>query len=360
MGSGPPTEIDVAPTLGWPHAVHVNPRIGWPNVPRETLDWPRRAATLTAQPAQAPPAPAIRPPGPRRAHFDEDEFAAPPTEPDVDVSREAGHHARLPSPAAPRVFVVANQKGGVGKTTTVVNLAAALALGGLRVLVVDLDPQGNASTALGIDHPSGTPGTYEVLLDGAAIADHVVNSPEAPGLKVLPATIDLAGAEIALVSVVARENRLNRSVAAYLADHPVDYAFLDCPPSLGLLTLNALVAASEILIPIQCEYYALEGVSQLMRTINLVKGELNDRLRLTTVMLTMYDARTRLAAQVADEVRQHFPAETLTTVIPRSVRISEAPSYGQTVLTYHPDSAGSVSYLAAASEIADRGAKEKQ
>jgi chromosome partitioning protein len=225
--------------------------------------------------------------------------------------------------------------------------------------VIDLDPQGNASTALGIDHPPGTPGTYEVLLEGAAIADHIVDSPEAAGLRVLPAAIDLAGAEIALVSIVAREGRLSRALRAFLGKHEVDYVFLDCPPSLGLLTVNALVAASEILIPIQCEYYALEGVSQLMRTINVVKGELNNGLRLTTVLLTMYDARTRLAAQVADEVRQHFPAETLATVIPRSVRISEAPSYGQTVLTYHPDSAGSVSYLAAASEVATRGAKGK-
>ena len=254
--------------------------------------------------------------------------------------------------------MVANQKGGVGKTTTTVNIAAALALGGLSVLVVDLDPQGNASTALGIDHPVGTIGTYEVLIDGATMADYVVDSPEAPGLKVLPATIDLAGAEIELVSIVARENRLLRAVRGYLRDHPTDYVFLDCPPSLGLLTLNALVAATEILIPIQCEYYALEGVSQLMRTINVVKGELNEELRLTTVLLTMYDARTRLAAQVADEVRKHFAEQTLPTVIPRSVRISEAPSYGQTVLAYHPDSAGSVSYLAAAHEIARRGAKE--
>ena len=177
------------------------------------------------------------------------------------------------------------------------------------------------------------------------MADHVVESAEAPGLRVLPATIDLAGAEIELVSMVARENRLLRALKAYLADQPCDYVFLDCPPSLGLLTLNALVAANEILIPIQCEYYALEGVSQLMRTINLVKGELNDSLRLSTVLLTMFDGRTRLAAQVANEVRTHFAAETLPTVIPRSVRISEAPSYGQTVLTYHPDSAGAVSYL---------------
>jgi chromosome partitioning protein len=303
----------------------------------------------------------FRPPGPRRARFDIDEFATTPEEPDrSSVSRETQDVLPLlPRPAEPRIFVVANQKGGVGKTTTTVNIAAALALGGLSVLVVDLDPQGNASTALGVDHPVGTIGTYEVLIDGVTMADHVLDSPEAPGLKVLPATIDLAAAEIELVSIVARENRLLRAVRGYLRDHPTDYVFLDCPPSLGLLTLNALVAATEILIPIQCEYYALEGVSQLMRTINVVKGELNEELRLTTVLLTMYDARTRLAAQVADEVRKHFAEQTLPTVIPRSVRVSEAPSYGQTVLTYHPDSAGSVSYLAAAHEIARRGgAKE--
>jgi chromosome partitioning protein len=299
-----------------------------------------------------------RPPGPRRARFDQDEFDAPDSTAD-DLLRRQGSPPRrsLPRPPAPRVFVVANQKGGVGKTTTAVNLAAALSLGGLDVLVVDLDPQGNASTALGIDHAPGTPGTYEVLIEGAAIADHVVASPEAPQLSVLPATIELAGAEIQLVSIVARENRLRKALRAYLADHPVDYVFLDCPPSLGLITLNGLVAASEILIPIQCEYYALEGVSQLVRTINLIKGELNEGLEVSTVLLTMYDARTRLAAQVADEVRAYFTEQTLPTVIPRSVRISEAPSYGQTVLTYHPDSAGAVSYLEAAQEIARRGAE---
>ena len=301
-----------------------------------------------------------RPPGPRRAKFDRDEFdngdveEAQPRTPAAVSPPAPG----LPRPAATRVFVVANQKGGVGKTTTSVNLAAGLALGGLNVLVLDLDPQGNASTALGVEHSPGTPGTYEVLIEGSPIADNVVTSPEAPHLQVLPATIDLAGAEIQLVSMVARENRLRKALRAYLSDHPVDYVFLDCPPSLGLITLNALVAASEILIPIQCEYYALEGVSQLVRTINLVKGELNEDLEVSTVLLTMYDARTRLAAQVADEVRSYFAEQTLPTVIPRSVRISEAPSYGQTVLTYHPDSAGAVSYLQAAREIAHRGAKD--
>ncbi|MDN5725262.1 MAG: ParA family protein [Propionibacteriales bacterium] len=266
------------------------------------------------------------------------------------VSRET-----LPRPSVARVIVVANQKGGVGKTTTAVNLAAALALGGLRILVVDMDPQGNASTALGVEHGDGVAGTYEVLIDGEAIDDLAHPSTEAGDLRVLPATVNLAGAEIELVSMVARENRLAKALAKYLATNQADYVILDCPPSLGLLTLNALVAATEILIPIQCEYYALEGVSQLMNTINLVKGELNDELVLGTVMLTMFDARTRLAAQVADEVRTHFGPETLRTVIPRSVRISEAPSYGQTVLSHHPESVGAQCYLDAAREIAERG-----
>jgi chromosome partitioning protein len=279
-----------------------------------------------------------------------------------DVSRETGAPTigEMPKPGNPRIMVVANQKGGVGKTTTAVNLAAALALGGLSVLVVDLDPQANASTALGIDHPRGRPGTYEVLINGDALATHWAESPEADGLRVLPATVDLAGAEIELVSVVARENRLNRALDSYLQEHPTDYVLLDCPPSLGLLTINALVAANEVLIPIQCEYYALEGVSQLVNTIDLVAGELNNHLRLSTVLLTMYDARTRLAAQVADEVRAYFTEQTVDAVIPRSVRISEAPSYGQTVFSYHPESAGAVSYLEAAGEIAHRGAEENR
>ena len=296
---------------------------------------------------------------PRRVAYDTEEFTPTPTElPDAaaSVSRET---PRLPAPDATRVIVIANQKGGVGKTTTAVNLAAGLASGGLSVLVIDLDPQGNASTALGIPHESGIAGTYEVLIDGASIERHVQPSPESDNLWVLPATIDLAGAEIGLVDVPGRESRLLRAIERLVARHRIDYIFIDCPPSLGLLTLNALVAAQELLVPIQCEYYALEGVSQLLRTIDLVKGTMNDRLRLSTIVLTMFDARTRLSAQVANEVRTHFAAETLPTAIPRSVRVSEAPSYGQTVITYHRASAGAQAYLAAAEELARRGAPAK-
>ncbi|MDT0267105.1 ParA family protein [Streptomyces sp. DSM 44915] len=266
--------------------------------------------------------------------------------------------AALPRPAETRIMVVANQKGGVGKTTTTVNLAASLALHGARVLVIDLDPQGNASTALGIDHHADVPSIYDVLVESKPLSDVVQPVRDVEGLFCAPATIDLAGAEIELVSLVARESRLQRAISDY--EQPLDYVLIDCPPSLGLLTVNALVAGAEVVIPIQCEYYALEGLGQLLRNVELVRGHLNPKLHVSTILLTMYDGRTRLASQVADEVRGHFGNEVLRTNIPRSVRISEAPSYGQTVLTYDPGSSGSLSYLEAAREIALRGAIPQQ
>ena len=284
---------------------------------------------------------------------------------DTPIAREAeaalaalsrgGHE--LPRPDRTRTFVVANQKGGVGKTTTTVNIAAALAQAGAKVLVVDLDPQGNASTAFNIDHHSEIPSIYDVLIERYTMEEIVQAVEDVPNLYCAPATIDLAGAEIELVSMVARESRLQRALAGYQGD--MDYIFIDCPPSLGLLTVNALVAGNEVLIPIQCEYYALEGLSQLLRNIELVRAHLNTNLYVSTILLTMYDARTRLASQVADEVRTHFPEQVLQSAVPRSVRISEAPSYMQTVMTYDPASTGALAYREAAREIAERWAEQE-
>ena len=253
-----------------------------------------------------------------------------------------------------RVFTVSNQKGGVGKTTTAVNLASALADLGAKVLVIDLDPQGNASTALGVAHSADTKSIYDVLINDLPFGEIVQDSPESENLRCAPSTIHLAGAEIELVSQVAREFRLRRALEEYLRDNPVDFVIIDCPPSLGLLTINAFTAASEVLIPIQCEYYALEGLSQLLGSIQMIQKHLNPELHLSTILLTMYDARTRLAQQVADEVRTHFPQQVLNAVIPRSVRVSEAPSFGQTVISYDGTSAGAVAYREAAVEIAQR------
>jgi len=267
---------------------------------------------------------------------------------------------RMPRPSRRRILTVANQKGGVGKTTSTVNLAAALALHGIRVLVIDLDPQGNASTALGVDHHLGTPSVYEALLDEISLAEAAVPSTASPDLLCVPATIDLAGAEIELVSMVAREHRLKQALVPEVLDElNVDYVFVDCPPSLGLLTVNALVAADEVLIPIQCEYYALEGLGQLLSNIDLVRSHLNTELHVSTILLTMYDGRTKLADQVTNEVRSHFGPTVLRTVIPRSVKVSEAPGYSQTVLAYDPGSRGAMSYVDAAREIAEAGAKRR-
>lgn len=285
------------------------------------------------------------------------------------IARELAHENRrrerllgreLPKPEKTRVFTVSNQKGGVGKTTTTVNIAAALAAAGLNVLVIDIDPQGNASTALGIEHHADVDSIYDVLINDVALEDVIAQCPDISNLICAPATIHLAGAEIELVSLVAREQRLRRAIDVYAkvrekkGEPRLDYIFIDCPPSLGLLTVNAFCAAGEVLIPIQCEYYALEGLSQLLKNIEMIQKHLNADLVVSTILLTMYDGRTNLAAQVAAEVRQHFPNQVLGAVVPRSVRISEAPSYQQTVMTYDPSSSGALSYLEAAAEIAER------
>jgi chromosome partitioning protein len=342
------------------------PGLGWPAPPVPRGTGKHRSPVRAAE--AAVPAPAV-------ADFGESDprgsggTDAPPAPPrpasdsnlDTPIARAA--RAALaarggpawPRPGACRVITIANQKGGVGKTTTAVNIAASMALHGLRVLVIDLDPQGNASTALDVEHRSGTTSIYNVLVDGQPLSGVVKPAASIPQLYCAPATIDLAGAEIELVPMVARESRLVRALAGFDSSG-FDYIFIDCPPSLGLLTVNALVAAPEVLIPIQCEYYALEGLEQLLRTVDLVKSHLNPGLAVSTILLTMFDGRTRLASQVADEVREHFGGIVLSSIIPRSVRVSEAPSYGQSVMTYDPGSSGAQAYLEAAREMVHRKA----
>jgi len=265
----------------------------------------------------------------------------------------------MPTPLKTRIFTVANQKGGVGKTTSAVNVAAALAMGGLKVLVIDLDPQGNACTALGIDR-NANPGMYEVLVDEVPLAKTIQKVAGFPHLECAPANRELAGAEIALVTYVARESILKGALHRYLEERAqrgdrLDYVIIDCPPSLGLLTINALTAAEEVLVPIQCEYYSLEGISLLMETLSKIQKALNPLVRVSTILLTMFDSRTRLANDVADDVRRHFPNELIDIPIPRAVRVSEAPSFNQTVMTYDATSPGAIAYMGVAREIAERG-----
>lgn len=268
-----------------------------------------------------------------------------------------GLKGTFPKPNQTRILTIANQKGGVGKTTSAVNLAASMALAGLNVLVIDLDPQGNASTAFGIDHWDDASGSFDVLLDGEPIADMMSAAPGFESLWVLPATLDLAGADIEMITSVDEMERpflLKKALEVFLADHDIDYVFVDCPPSLGMLTINALAAVSEVLIPIQCEFYALEGVQQLLRTIEFARERLNPELDVSTVLLTMYNSTTNLSQSVVGEVREFFGEKVLSTVIPRSTYVAEAPSFGQSVMTYDPGSTGAVAYLAAAREIAER------
>jgi chromosome partitioning protein len=259
------------------------------------------------------------------------------------------------SPGPPdqaRVIAIANQKGGVGKSTTAVNLGACLAEQGQRVLVVDLDPQGNASTGLGIDHSARKGSTYQVLTAGLDIRDAVIPT-EVEGLSAIPSTIDLAGAEVELVTQFSRESRLARALDPVRGDF--DFILLDCPPSLGLLTVNALTAAAELLVPIQCEYYALEGLGQLLKNVRLVQQNVNPQLRLTGIVLTMFDARTKLAEQVVAEVRSYFGGRVYDAVIPRTVRLAEAPGFGRPITVYDPASRGAVAYRRLAQELLGQG-----
>ncbi|MDP9387312.1 MAG: AAA family ATPase [Actinomycetota bacterium] len=248
----------------------------------------------------------------------------------------------------PRVLAIANQKGGVGKTTTAVNLGAALAELGYRVLVVDLDPQGNATTGLGVNPRNLENSVYDVMMHDVAMED-CVEPTSLRNLFVCPATIDLAGAEIELVPAFSRELKLRRALDPVLDDF--DFVLIDCPPSLGLITVNGLAAASEVVVPIQCEYYALEGLGQLLRNVSLVQANLNSRLEVSVIILTMFDARTKLADQVATEVRAHFGPKVCRNIVPRTVRLSEAPSFGQPIIVFDPMSRGAIAYRELAKEV---------
>ncbi|WP_421776269.1 ParA family protein [Gardnerella sp. KA00255] len=275
---------------------------------------------------------------------------------DVASRYHALEGVEYPHPARTRFIAVANQKGGVGKTSSTVNLAAAMAIGGLRVLVIDMDPQGNASTAFNISHLSGDLSVYDVIEGRKTISEVKQTCPDIQGVDVVPASIDLSGAELELADMDDRNNLLKNAVNEFLnnSEEHYDYVFIDCPPSLGLLVINAMCAAQEMLIPIQAEYYALEGLGQLIRTIGLVQKHYNPILVVSTMLVTMFDKRTLLGREVYQEVKNHYPNIVLNTTIPRTVKISEAPSFAQSVITYDSRGTGAVSYREAALEIARR------
>jgi chromosome partitioning protein len=292
-------------------------------------------------PPQGEPPPAESPEVESPAAEAEPESTAPPaSEPEPELLRAVR--------PLPRVLAIANQKGGVGKTTTAVNLGAALAELGYRVLVIDLDPQGNATTGLGIDARNVQSSVYDVVVNGMPLED-CIEPTSLRNLFVAPATIDLAGAEIELVPAFSRELRLRRALEQQGDDF--DFTLIDCPPSLGLLTVNGLAAATEVCVPIQCEYYALEGLGQLLKNVQLVQSNLNPPLEVSNIILTMYDARTKLAEQVANEVRQHFGATVCRNIVPRTVRLSEAPSFGQPIIVFDPSSRGAIAYRELAKEV---------
>ena len=275
---------------------------------------------------------------------------------DASTRLHALERLKFKQPAQTRRIAVANQKGGVGKTSTTVNLAAALALAGMYVLVIDMDPQGNASTALGAKHNSGDPSVYDVIEGRAGIADVMQTCPEFPTLQVVPASIDLSGAELEISDLPNRNDLLDEALDKFLDESEIhyDYVFVDCAPSLGLLVINAMCAVNEMLIPIQAEYYALEGLGQLINTIGLVQTHFNPLLLVSTMLVTMFDKRTLLSREVYQEVKTHYPSIVLDTTIPRTVKISEAPSFGETVITYDPRGLGAISYREAAYEINER------
>jgi chromosome partitioning protein len=320
------------------------PEVDEPTAP-PTPDQDPPPLSTVASPEEAPAEPGSEEPGGPSLP---DRLVEPEEIPEPSAAPADNQPAPFSTRALPRVIAVANQKGGVGKTTTAVNLGAALAELGYRVLVVDLDPQGNASTGLGINPRNVEASIYDVIMNGSPVED--ATEPTAVrNLFVVPATIDLAGAEIELVPAFSRELKLRRALDE--ASGEFDFTLIDCPPSLGLLTVNGLAAAGEVLVPIQCEYYALEGLGQLLKNVALVQTNLNPRLELSAIVLTMYDGRTRLAEQVAREVREHFGDTVCRSIVPRTVRLSEAPSFGQPVIVFDSSSRGALAYRELAKEV---------